>query len=319
MSHWLHVPGDWRRIDVQERYDLYWCEACRYGQLAPRPEANAVESSYRDADYYTHGDLAGSGRGSADAGEQAGKLQRILERIRDHVAWRADFGRDLTKERVPELIGTGPLACCDLGCGKGGFVGLLAELGHDALGVEPDPIARKSGTDRGLKVLAGTAESLPVEICPETFDVVFMTHVLEHCLDPLAALENARRILKPGGRLIVETPNSNAAGLKAAGVAWPWLDVPRHLNFFTARSLQLACRKAGLVHERTEYRGYCRQFQRSWLANKEQIRQAFAGRDHHGRFAARANVEARAWKLLLKTILATAERKYDSVRVVARK
>src|SRR6266850_3384010 len=115
------------------------------------------------------------------------------------------------------------------------------------VGVEPDPTARRVAAERGLEVYAGTAEELPPEIRHRAFDIVVFSHVLEHCLEPIRALQIAASRLKPNGVTVVETPNNEAAGCREAGSAWPWLDVPRHLNFFTAQSLRLACQAVGLT------------------------------------------------------------------------
>src|SRR5262249_11638886 len=130
---------------------------------------------------------------------------------------------------------------CDLGCGSGDLLTRLARLGHEVVGAEPDPAAREVVRGKGHRVLAGTAEELPEEIRGGRHDLVVMSHVLEHCLDPKRAVANAAGLLAEGGLLVIETPNNDARGLGRAGVLWPWLDVPRHLNFFTSRSLAAIC------------------------------------------------------------------------------
>ena len=165
---------------------------------------------------------------------------------------------------------------CDLGCGNGTFLAGMAALGFDAVGVEPDDAARGPARARGLDVRPGTAEHLPPDL-HGPFDAVVLTHVLEHCLDPLRALANARALLKPAGTLLCETPNNQALGLAWSGGAWRWLDVPRHLNFFTARSLRLACERVGLRFGQVRFSGYTRQFQSEWIAEE----QAISRRDRH--------------------------------------
>src|SRR5205823_4183595 len=69
-------------------------------------------------------------------------------------------------------------------------------------GVESSPyIAEFGRTQLETNVLAGTFESLELE--PESFDVVVMKYVLDHMEEPFAALEKARRILKPEGLLVL--------------------------------------------------------------------------------------------------------------------
>lgn len=240
----------------------------------------------------------------------------ILERLRQHLAWRADFGVELTTERLRSLTATDVQSCCDLGCGNGALLLSLKNLGCEVVGVEPDPQARHIAQERGVEVLNGTAEVLPDALEEGRFDVVFMIHVLEHTPSPIRAIENAVNLLRPGGHLVVETPNNRALGCRLSGATWPWLDVPRHLNFFTEMSLRAACGRGAVVRD-VEYRGYCRQFSRTWLDNEQAIWTAFHARGPWDGPTREPRFRWRAWRLLLATILAPRDRKYDSVRVWA--
>jgi SAM-dependent methyltransferase len=203
----------------------------------------------------------------------------------------------------------------ELGCGNGGLLMSVRDEGHDVVGVEPDPSARAVSETAGLRVYAGSAESLPQALLtdhpPGSFDIVLMRHVLEHCLDPLKALQSARMLLKPDGKLLCETPNNDALGLRLAGPAWNWLDVPRHMNFFTESSLRAACEAAGFRVVELDYCGYLRQFDRTWIETEQRIQDTLCSSATVG------SASARAWLLLLCSAFAAANRKYDSVRVAA--
>ena len=140
-----------------------------------------------------------------------------------------------------------------------------------------------------------------------------------HTLDPVAAAKNAYKLLKPAGVAFIETPNNAAFGLKVAGTAWPWLDVPRHLNFFTQKSLDAVVRMVGLEPEGVEYLGYCRQFGAHWRRDTQEIF-SFLRRHRDPRTSRwRKYDEVWSWGLLAITLLAPPERKYDSIRIVARR
>jgi SAM-dependent methyltransferase len=304
MALWLHVPCDWRRPGAVAGYDLFWSRQARFGQLHPRPSKEEIASFY-DVEYYTHDDPSSA----------ASRPQKtFVERLRGHLAWRADYGTDITAERLTSLATSDSPSVLDVGCGNGQLLAELREAGWAAVGVEPDPIARKGAVDRGLEVYGGTAEELPWELQHRTFDLIVFNHVLEHCLDPVQALRVAAAQLKPNGAVVAETPNNEAVGCRVAGPAWPWLDVPRHLNFFTAHSLAFACQAAGLAPVSTEYTGYTRQFQRPWLEMEQHIRTSFSPQDS----APRRCSDLRGWGLLLRTAFSRSRYKYDSVRVVAR-
>jgi SAM-dependent methyltransferase len=303
MELWLHVPCDWRRPGAGAAYDLFWSSQARFGQLHPRPSRAEVASFY-EVDYYTHGDQ------SSDAARSA---KTFFERLREHLAWRLDYGTDITAaRRAPRAASRSP-AVLDVGCGDGQLLAELRACGWVGVGVDPDPAARAVAAGRGLEVYDGTAEDLPPEIRDRLFDLVLFQHVLEHCLEPIEALRVAAAQLKPNGTVIVETPNHEASGFRDAGCAWPWLDVPRHLNFFTAHSLRRACLVAGLTPTATEYTGYTRQFQRPWLEMEQRIRASFSRGD-----SARPRSRALGWGRLLRTAFSRSRYKYDSVRIIAR-
>lgn len=306
MAPWMVIPGDWRRPAVAEVYSLYWCRDCGFGQIDPRPARDQIASYYDVASYYTH-ENPQPGVKNHDAS--------LLDRLRIKLAWKRDQGSDLDDAWWRKRFGA-KVSICDLGCGNGEILDRVRRLGHAGVGVEPDPEARNAAIRRGLNVLAGTAEDLPGEMRNERFDCVVMTHVLEHTLDPRQALLNAAGLLNDRGILVVETPNNQARGLTRSGVVWPWLDVPRHLNFFTSRSLQAICQASGLDVREVQYRGYTRQFDANWIGTEATIREVFSSRPSAPAKLPGPNRMANAWGLLLSTAWSPPESKYDSVRVV---
>jgi SAM-dependent methyltransferase len=100
--------------------------------------------------------------------------------------------------------------------------------------------------DHGYEVTSGDVEILydkamvldandPLPFDSESFDVVWCSEVIEHLRDPAAAITEMRRVLKPGGMLVITTPNSSAWFFKAAslfGLTPAKLQDPGHLHFF---------------------------------------------------------------------------------------
>ncbi len=95
----------------------------------------------------------------------------------------------------------------------------------------------------GLPALVG---SLPhPDIPPMSFDVITMWQALEHVHRPLEVLREARRLLVPGGKLIVAVPNLESQSFRWFGEDWFGLDLPRHLTHFTPATLRSMAEKAG--------------------------------------------------------------------------
>jgi 2-polyprenyl-3-methyl-5-hydroxy-6-metoxy-1,4-benzoquinol methylase len=136
----------------------------------------------------------------------------------------------------------------DVGCGDGRMLKLMQDLGWCVEGVDFDPVAVENGKNKGLKVRLGTLED---QIYPDNhFDVITMSHLIEHVCDPLRLLLECYRILKPGGRLVVVTPNSGSWGHRIFRESWLHLDPPRHLYIFSLPSLRNIITKAGFQRAR---------------------------------------------------------------------
>lgn len=100
----------------------------------------------------------------------------------------------------------------DVGCGPGGFTAVLAELSGNVTGLDVSEAwvesaqrtFREHALD-GARAVLGTGERMPFE--DASFDVVTLIDVLHHLDHPRAVLAEARRVLAPGGRLLVFEPN----------------------------------------------------------------------------------------------------------------
>ena len=83
---------------------------------------------------------------------------------------------------------------------------------------------------RGLEVDCGAVEDQRYPAA--AFDAVTLNHVIEHVPDPLATVAECRRLLKPGGRLLMFTPNAGSLAHWMFGRDWRGLEPPRHLHLF---------------------------------------------------------------------------------------
>lgn len=123
----------------------------------------------------------------------------------------------------------------EIGCGNGGRMALLKSLGWEVHGLEPDSSAAGIARDKGLDVSACTLGE--AGLLSESFDAVLMCHVIEHLPDPRGTVNECLRILRPGGKLIMLTPNMESLGHRWYGRDWLHLDPPRHLFLFRRASM----------------------------------------------------------------------------------
>lgn len=237
------------------RWQLWRCATCCAAYLDPRPTAATIHTAY--SSYYTH---------TASYAPIPSALQQIRRRLSDGyanrrygcmrssgsrwgvfaarmvplIAWIAD--REF--RHLPAPTGS-PRRLLDVGCGNGEFLSNAMTCGWQVLGLEPDPKAAAAAQQRGVPVHIGGLERFDGKA--ELFDVISMSHVIEHLHDPVQALRDCRRLLRPGGRLWLETPNINSLGHKVFGRNWRGLEAPRHLVLFSPQSLQWALDAAGFT------------------------------------------------------------------------
>ncbi|MHB8093432.1 MAG: class I SAM-dependent methyltransferase [Candidatus Aminicenantales bacterium] len=134
----------------------------------------------------------------------------------------------------------------DVGSGAGFFLKAAEEVGWQAEGIELSETASAYARDVvKVCVHAGKIENagLPVD----TYDVVLMLDAIEHLYDPMAVLQKIHRILKPGGGLIIFTPDFHSTSRRILGKPWAVLSPAEHISYFTERTLRQTLEKAGFL------------------------------------------------------------------------
>lgn len=214
------------------------CDGCGLGRLHPQPDVDRIREFYPQ-EYYGHSGTKFTGAIETIVGVVAGRQARYVAR------------------------GLPPGArILDVGCGRGVLLGALLKRGCEAHGVE---LSR----DAAL----GADPAIAIRIVPKLrdagfsdgyFDRVILWHVLEHLPDPRETLLEIRRILKPGGKVIVAVPNFSSWQARWAGAAWFHLDLPRHLFHFPLPSLRRLLKSCGF-HCGAEHHFSLRQNPFGWL------------------------------------------------------
>ena len=123
----------------------------------------------------------------------------------------------------------------DVGCGRGLILRRLRSLGWDCYGTELSADLAQLLRESGVEVFTGALEEWGLP--QASFDVILLWHSLEHQFEPARILAEVRRLLKPGGRLLLEVPNLGSRQARLGGSRWFHLDVPRHLLHFSRPTL----------------------------------------------------------------------------------
>lgn len=233
------APGYW---------SLYLCNKCRSAYLDPRPDKASIGKAY--AAYYTHD--AGDGQAVLESISVFRRLRRMLGN--GYLNYKYGTPRKLSsgfgiffatifpRQRQVMDIGfrylpkpTTGQRLLDIGCGNGDFLINAQEAGWSVLGLEPDSIAVATALNRGLDVRLGTINTLKNE--SSCFDVITLSHVIEHCHEPRLLMNDINRLLKPGGIVFIDTPNLEGDGSTLFGRNWRGIEAPRHLVLFNKDSL----------------------------------------------------------------------------------
>jgi SAM-dependent methyltransferase len=145
-------------------------------------------------------------------------------------------------DRIARACGrTGTLL--DIGAATGFFMGMARERGWKATGVEVSDHASRTARSRGLDVRTGMLTGQDFE--DSTFDAITMWDVIEHMEDPASAVIKSGALLKSGGVLAINTPDSGSLVSKVAGRRWHMVIPPEHLNLFSAQSLRILLESCG--------------------------------------------------------------------------
>ena len=198
--------------------------------MDPMPSAADLAIAYEQ--YYTHADKDSSQ-------SRASKLLLTLLGIQSE---RRQIETFYLEQCTPGRV-------LEVGFGDGRRLSRLAQLGWQTEGQEIDPVAVDKARKKGHKVYLGPLEDLQLE--GKQFDAIVGNHVIEHVPDPVAMLRECLRLLKPGGHLIMLTPDTGSFGHRFFRRNWLAIDTPRHIFLFSSNNLKSIAAAAGLTKVET--------------------------------------------------------------------
>ena len=214
-------------------YCIAKCYYCGLLQTIPRPDAEKLKQLYET--FYNFG----------------GEKKTIYTRFRDvflssfiYRSWMAIDGDISFHARK----GRGRLL--DVGCNEGRGMVFYRLNGFDPEGLELNERAAQNARMAGFVVHTKPLEEFQPE---EPFDVVVLSNVIEHSLNPKEMLKNVRCVLKPDGHVWISCPNSQSWLRRLFGPSWINWHVPFHLFHFSNKTLGQLLQDAGLEITNLKY------------------------------------------------------------------
>ena len=228
------------------QWSMYRCEKCYSAFLDPRPTPESIGRAY--ANYYTHS--------KPNEVQEIGNIKNIMRSlmnnyINNNYGTRREDTNKLGQYLIPLIppvrdkidakyrninLNQGTdRRLLDVGCGNGQYLLMAREAGWDVEGVDFDHEAIRICKDQGLNVHLGGLDILTERV--DYYDVITLSHVIEHVHEPDALLKKTYALLKPGGMLWLSTPNIDSALSRIYKENWRGLEPPRHLVLFNYSSL----------------------------------------------------------------------------------
>jgi len=253
-----------------ERLAPLRCPTCRAGTLAAGGSQEALVCSacgaqhlaqegvaFLVADAGAHGDAIEKARSVNPLWYQDEQPAELVSPWRHHMRKRRLYVQGVIRaelarrglSRVPRLL--------DMGCGDGNHLRWLSDFAEATYGSDYNPVRLARARAQLPDATLFMADILDFPAFDRSFDVIFFNHVIEHIPQDVKALETAKRLLAPGGLLILGTPNEGAWWWQLAYRRDPEsLRTTDHVHFYTAGLLRERMQSAGLRVEHIHHMGW---------------------------------------------------------------
>jgi SAM-dependent methyltransferase len=214
---------------VAAEYRFYRCSSCRTAFVSPVPSDKALCDFY-DTFHQTEG--------------KGGMYDAFEDRMQADFPAKIDLVLNTFNPDKPERL-------LDVGCGKGYFVHACVDRGLNAEGIDLSVSAIEFARKKlGIKAYSGSLADLKNEL--GLFDAATFWATIEHLPDPIRMLRDISDILRPGGRLLLDTGLGDDWLDRLLPGRVQWYDPPQHLYVFSRGGLRAALAKAGIRIERFE-------------------------------------------------------------------
>lgn len=231
---------------VSGAFNVVRCNACGLHYLNPRPSPRAIGQCYPNNYYaYTASTRKTFTPGLKDRIKRAIRTSQTLSAVSKRIGPLRHMAADgAIAGDIPEWIKPGKVL--DVGCGSGAFLDGMRKNGWTTLGIEPSETAANAARTKGHTVYCkSVTDSLDTALSQQQFDVILMSHSLEHVHSPTQALANLHPLLRPAGHLIIEVPNLESLLTYWFGELGLAFDTPRHLYMYSPETLRKLLEKTG--------------------------------------------------------------------------
>lgn len=254
-----------RKSSLPELFTVVQCNSCSMVYQNPRPTPSEMSRYYPES-YGPH-QLRESWRPSKQhvfkqeiihlmaylhyQAPTIGRLATWLTNKPDPIKWSLRKISFFIKPRLgplPKYLSPGRIL--EIGCGTGGYLDIVSDLGWQTYGIEISNVAADIATRKNHQIVNGTLENCPWP--DEFFQAVCLWHTLEHLHNPKETLRKIRQLMQPDAQLLIEVPNWDSISAEYFGTDWFALELPRHLYFFTKANLERLLQDAGFVITSTE-------------------------------------------------------------------
>lgn len=207
-----------------ESFEVWQCAVCSLRFTQNVPDESSIGPYYQSADYISHTNTS------------EGLINRVYQKVRKFtLEQKANMVIKRTTEQGSVL---------DIGAGIGAFLHAMKEKGWKVTGLEPDQGAR----ERAAQLFGIELQDVSVlhQLEQASFDAITLWHVLEHVHQLHPYIEQLKKILRPGGKILIAVPNYQSLDSSIYGVYWAAYDVPRHLYHFSPLAMQTLMEQHGL-------------------------------------------------------------------------